>query len=85
LSQITGAVVFEPNLNLGLNLKFSSKNLQVRYLDIISCSSHFSHMQVTGYTRKVSENARWEFSQLAIDLVVEYKRRYPEVFQAVER
>lgn len=68
LSQITGAVVFEPNLNLGLNLKFSSKNLQV-----------------TGYTRRVSDTAKWEFSQLAIDLVIEYKRRYPEVFFAVDR
>ncbi len=75
LSKITASVKFNPgSLNLGLNLKFSSRG-----------------QQVMGYTRRierVSPNgqtvSRWEYSQKAIDLLRDYKEKFPEVFRVVE-
>jgi hypothetical protein len=43
-----------------------------------------------GYTRKVTRttifgtSSRWEFSEKALQLLKEYKQRFPEVFQLIE-
>jgi hypothetical protein len=68
LSKLTGSVYFEPGrFNLGLNIKFSGKNLQV-----------------PGYTRKLGEGAPWEFSERAIQLIADYKAKFPRVFELLD-
>lgn len=67
LSKITGSLYFEPGrFNLGLNIKFSGKNLQV-----------------PGYTRKIGDNP-WEFSERAIQLIADYKAKFPRVFELLD-
>eukprot|EP01114_Cavostelium_apophysatum_P014830 TRINITY_DN3939_c0_g1_i1.p1 TRINITY_DN3939_c0_g1~~TRINITY_DN3939_c0_g1_i1.p1 ORF type:complete len:1028 (+),score=267.90 TRINITY_DN3939_c0_g1_i1:154-3237(+) len=66
LAKITGLVFFQPGkINLGLGLKFSSKNLQI-----------------LGYSRL---GRSWEFSQRAIDLIAEYRNKFPKIFEAIDR
>jgi hypothetical protein len=67
LSKLTGSVYFEPGrFNLGLNIKFSGKNLQV-----------------PGYTRKLGDGP-WEFSERAIQLIADYKAKFPRVFELLD-
>lgn len=64
---MTGSVYFEPGrFNLGLNIKFSGKNLQV-----------------PGYTRKLGDGP-WEFSERAIQLIADYKAKFPRVFELLD-
>ncbi len=80
LSKVTGIVTFEPGrLNVGLNMKFSGRN-----------------EQVLGYSRKVEredsfnnnngnhQRAQWEFSDKAIALLIEYKEKFPRIFELLE-
>lgn len=68
LSKVTGSVYFEPGrFNLGLNIKFSGKNLQV-----------------PGYTRKLGDGP-WEFTDRAIQLIAEYKSKFPRVFDLLDQ
>jgi 5'-3' exoribonuclease 1 len=39
-------------------------------------------LKVVGYSRKNDRN--WEFSQKTVDLIKEYKARYPIVFQNLD-
>jgi hypothetical protein len=74
LSKITGTVTFEPGRqNVGLSMKFSSRNEQVlgytRKLDQLENSN---------------SRSQWEFSQKAIDLIAEYCEKFPRIFDLLE-
>ncbi|KAJ3130112.1 hypothetical protein HK098_006171 [Nowakowskiella sp. JEL0407] len=70
LSRITSAFQVdlgnEQRYNLGLNLKFDSKQ-----------------KKVVGYSRK-SKDA-WEFSRKAVELIEEYRSRFPDLFIGLEK
>lgn len=71
LAKITADVYFEPGRhNLGIPIKFSTKQ-----------------QQVLGYTRNVETGngkRRWEFSRRAIELIKEYKEKFPLVFYLIK-
>jgi len=72
LNKITATVSFEPgNYNFGLQLKFSGKN-----------------KQLMGYTyRHIDEDGNmglWEYSNLALDILIQYKKLYPQVWKMIE-
>ena len=78
LSKITGTVTFEPGRqNVGLSMKFSSRNEQVlgytRKLD-----------QSDNNNNNNGRGPQWEFSQKAIDVIAEYLNKFPRIFDLLE-
>ncbi|GET01384.1 exonuclease Kem1, putative [Rhizophagus clarus] len=59
----------DQRINLGLNLKFEAKK-----------------QKVLGYTRKTKTKDKdgWEYSEKAIQILAEYKEKFPEFIQALE-
>eukprot|EP01103_Thecamoeba_quadrilineata_P015656 TRINITY_DN5010_c0_g5_i2.p1 TRINITY_DN5010_c0_g5~~TRINITY_DN5010_c0_g5_i2.p1 ORF type:complete len:1677 (+),score=317.46 TRINITY_DN5010_c0_g5_i2:59-5089(+) len=84
LSKVTGSIYVEPGRkNLGLNIKFTGKNQQVigytRKEDSSKANDHFP--QQAGFQRQQDP---WEFSSKAVELISDYKSKFPEVFEALE-
>jgi len=65
IAQITAEIWISTKKNIGLALKYSSRNEKVQ-----------------GYAERV--NNTWFFTQKAVDLIMDYKNTFPEVFKALE-
>eukprot|EP01119_Soliformovum_irregulare_P010105 TRINITY_DN246_c11_g1_i1.p1 TRINITY_DN246_c11_g1~~TRINITY_DN246_c11_g1_i1.p1 ORF type:complete len:1228 (-),score=492.18 TRINITY_DN246_c11_g1_i1:74-3757(-) len=69
LGRITGSALFAPGeIELGLGIKISGRD-----------------MMAPGYARRVDSDGKkfWEYSQKTIDLLMEYKSKFPQIFMEI--
>jgi 5'-3' exoribonuclease 1 len=89
LSKLTGSLYIDPFGNTGLNIKFTAKNQQVQgYARRTTIqrtgyrNNYHHHQQHGGYNENSKET--WEFSEKAVNVLGEYKARFPLFFEAIE-
>eukprot|EP00475_Leptophrys_vorax_P003845 TRINITY_DN12246_c0_g1_i1.p1 TRINITY_DN12246_c0_g1~~TRINITY_DN12246_c0_g1_i1.p1 ORF type:complete len:753 (-),score=176.10 TRINITY_DN12246_c0_g1_i1:1055-3313(-) len=72
LSRITSSVTAKPgNIEIGLGLNFKKRG------HLVSGMVRYSFDEKTGYDK-------WEYSQDAVDLIQEYKQKFPLVFELLD-